>query len=371
LLLKIINGYWQKKIHGKENMGKKIIKWTFNNLIYLIVATLLNKYDFFMVIEGGTGTGKSTLAFHIASKVAQEFRRLYHLNEERVEYYYERVGRKMGWTEEEFVNKLLLLKENKEYKFHPAHALIYTQDELQRSLAKWHNISIPDELINITFNRDFFSEKQKDIIKMLNMFRDHENLTVACVPQFQVLDNQVKNLCKMKITVKKRGVAIIHTPNSTIYCKDKWDQATNEKIERGWIMKKIIHPDYSKLTTFRGLVRFPPLSRKQEAMYQEIKNQKRATVLKDDMHIKLDAKDDPFEKILSTLIKGGIKNGLVLEGFAMGLGLTGDQIRSRLTTALKKRGLAYNIRNYYFDKKAKEQPNEISQDAQIPALQGL
>jgi hypothetical protein len=61
----------------------------------MIVATLLNKYDFFLVIEGGTGIGKSTLAFHIASKVAQEFRRLYRLNEERIEYYY-------NWRKNEF-----------------------------------------------------------------------------------------------------------------------------------------------------------------------------------------------------------------------------------------------------------------------------
>ena len=220
-------------------MSRTILKWNFPHLVQMIVATLLNKYDFFMVIEGGTGIGKSTFAYHVASNVAQEFRRLYNLKENVVEYYYERVGKRQGLTEEEFVNKILLLKENKEYKFVPSKALIYTQEELQRSLASWHSISIPDEMINITFNRDFYSEKQKDIIKMLNMFRDHENLTIACVPQFQTLDNQIKNLCKMKITIKKRGIAIIHTPNSVVYCKDKWDQATNEKIEREWIIKKI------------------------------------------------------------------------------------------------------------------------------------
>jgi len=352
----------------------KIVKWNLSQVCKLITATLLNKYDFFIVIEGGTGIGKSTLAYHIASGVSNEFKRLYRLDENLIEYYYERIGKSQRLTEEEFVRKILLLKENNEYKFHLSRVLIYTQDELQKALASWHNISIPDEMVNICFNRDFFSEKQKDIIKMLNMLRDHENLTVACVPQFQVLDNQIKNLCKMKITVKKRGIAMIHTPNATVYCKDKWDQATNEKIEREWIIKKNMHPNYSKLTTFRGLVRFPPLSKKQEAKYQEIKNQKRSVVLKNEMHIKLNNEDDPFEKVLSTLIKGGIKNGNVLDGFAMGLSMSPEQLKMKLIRELRKRGLGYSIQNYFFQKKAKEQPDgiyKVEQDAQIPALQGL
>jgi len=337
-------------------MSRVILKWRLYKLIKLIVATLLNKYDFFMVIEGGTGIGKSTLAFHIGSQVAREFHKLYLLKEDAVEYYYNRVAKKQGLTEEEFINKILKLKEEKKYKFHPAKALVYTQDELQRSLAGWHGISIPDEMINITFNRDFYSEKQKDIIKMLNMFRDHENLTIACVPQFQNLDNQIKNLTKMKITVKKRGVAIIHTPNTTVYCKDKWDQATNEKIEREWIMKKITRPNYSKLTTFRGLIKFPPLSRKQEAMYQQIKNDKRSVVLKDEMHVKIEEKkDDAFQRILKRLVDGGVKNGNLLDGYAEGMGLTPDQLRTRLKKELNKMGKPTSVAYYFWDKKSKRE----------------
>ena len=348
-------------------MSRTILKWNIRKLVQMIIATLLNKYDFFIIIEGGTGIGKSTLAFHIASKVAQEFRRLFHLREDVVEYYYERVGRKQGLSAEEFVAKILLLKQNKEYKFLPKRALIYTQDELQKHLASWHNIAIPDEMINITFNRDFYSEKQKDIIKMLNMFRDHENLTLCCVPQFQNLDTQIKNLTKMKITVRKRGVAIIHTPNSVVYSKDKWDQATNEKIEKEWIIKKITKPNYSKLTTFRGLIRFPPLSRRQEAMYQQIKNEKRSVVLKDEMHIKLENDDDPLNKIIQLLVKGGVKNGTMIDGYALGLGMTREQLRGKLVRELRHRGMADGLSYYYADKKSKNK-EEIEQ---VSALDGL
>jgi len=341
---------------------RKVMKWNLNSLVRMIVATLLNKFDMFMVIEGGTGIGKSTLAFHVASRVAKEFRKLYRLDPDAVEYYYERVARKLGQTLEEFINKIILLRDNQEYHFNPYKALIYTQDELQKSLASWHNISIPDEMINITFNRDFFSDKQKDIIKMLNMFRDHENLTIACVPQFQNLDLQIKNLCKLKITVRKRGIAIVHSPNSVVYCKDKWDQATNEKIEREWIAKKITSPNYSKLTTFRGLVKFPALTKSQEAMYQKIKNKKRTVVLRDDMHIKISEEDDPFQRIYKKLVNGGVRNSLIIEGYADGLGLTQSQLRQRLIKKLREDGKPASIPIYYWDKKAKreEQMQEVS-----------
>jgi hypothetical protein len=305
-------------------------------------------------------SGKSTLAFHIASKVAQEFHRLYLLRPDVVEYYYERVGRKMELTEEEWVLKLLKLNEEKKYRFKPQTSLIYTQDELQNFLAGWQGISIPDEMINITFNRDFYSEKQKDIIKMLNMFRDHENLTIACVPQFQNLDNQIKNLTKMKLTVKRRGLAIIHTPNPVIYCKDKWDQATNEKIEREWIMKKITYPNYSKLTTFRGLVRFQPLTKKQEAMYQEIKNMKRNVVLKDEMGINQQESEakDPFNIFMKLLTNDGIRNGMEMEGYAKGMGITADQLRSKASKQLRRENKPHALSHYFWEKKGKKEVNQ-------------
>lgn len=342
---------------------RRLTRWSLMDIARMIVSTLLSKYDFFIVIEGGTGIGKSTLAYHIAKRVALEFWRMFHLHEDTIAFYYERVGKKMNMTEEEFLQKILLLKQNKEYKFSPKKCLIYTQDDLQKHLASWHNIAIPDEMINITFNRDFYSEKQKDIIKMINMFRDHENLTIACVPIFATLDTQIKNLCKMKITVKKRGKAIIHTPNKVIYSKDKWDQATNEKIEKDWIIKKKKYPPYSKLTTFRGIVRFPPLTKKEEAIYQEVKNQKRNVVLKDEMHIdmKETKEDDPFQKVYQRLIGGGVKNFQILEGMALGMGVTVDQLKNKLIRELRKNGKAYALSSYFFEnKKIKDMPVEYA-----------
>ena len=215
---------------------KVVVHWSMARMIQMIVAILQNKFDCFIVIEGNRGLGKSTLAIHLARGVSREFK-------------------KQG---------------SKEYKFNWRNALIYTKKETKRFWHKWKSVGIGDEMINVTFNRDFYNEDQKDIIKMMNMNRDHCNFFVACVPQFQTLDNQVKGLCKIRLTVVRRGVVIIQTPNRTIYVKDRWDSATNEKIERGWLAKGIKNPHYSKLTTFRGVMKFPKLREKSELRYQEV-----------------------------------------------------------------------------------------------------
>ena len=200
-------------------------------------------------------------------------KRLKELDPKTVSKYYIKVGLKSGLSVEEFIEILQLLKQKKAYRFIPKRDLIYSQPAMMNFLTSWYRIAIPDEMINITFNRDFYSEDQKNIIKMINMYRDHSNLFIACVPNFQTLDNQIKNLCKIRISVVRRGVAIIQTPNKTIYGRDKWDQMSNEKIEREWLQRGVKNPSYSKLTTVRGIMHFYPLSRKDEAVYQQVKHQ--------------------------------------------------------------------------------------------------
>ena len=215
-------------------MAKLVVRWSMTKLVYMIVKILLSDFDAFIIIEGNRGLGKSTLAIHIARKIARCF-------------------------------KLLGMADR--YKFNWNKSLIYTKKETLNFFHQWHKNGIADEMINVTFNRDFYDPDQKNVIKMINMNRDHCNLFIACVPQFQTLDTQIKNLCKLRITVVRRGLAIIQTPNRTIYVKDKWDQATNEKLEREWLQKGISKPAYSKLTTFRGILRFPKLHPTAEAKY--------------------------------------------------------------------------------------------------------
>ena len=98
---------------------------------------------------------------------------------------------------------------NNTYVFKPIEDLIYKQtDFLEAVLKRWRDTFIIDEAINVVFNRDFYNDNQKKIIKGLNMNRDHYNLIILCVPSFANMDTQIKQLCKMRITVVKRGYAI-------------------------------------------------------------------------------------------------------------------------------------------------------------------
>ena len=296
------------------------VNWSLQKMVLTLVGILLNNFDAFIVIEGNRGLGKSTLAIHLARGVAREFK-------------------KMG---------------SDNYKFHWKNSFIYTKKETKQFLHKWQTSGIADEMINVSFNRDFYNDDQKDIIKMINMNRDHENLFIACVPQFQTLDSQIKNLCKIRITVVRRGLAIIQTPNKIIYMRDKWDQATNEKIERSWLQKGIKNPHYAKLTTFRGTLRFPKLHPTAEAKYQQTKNDKRNLVAKEEMGIDVvDNRLDPYQETIKMLKEGKIKNGTFLNGLAVAYGYKPESFAQSIRTRLKKEGIDYRLGSYFWEKKAK------------------
>lgn len=335
-------------------MGK-ILQWSFDRIIKMIVAILLNRFDCLLIVEGNRGLGKSTLSYHVVAGVSREFRRLFSFDYDTVMYYYKRVKEPKGFTLEQFVQQLIKLKEEKAYGFNPQKCLLYSRNEVIRFFNLWHVSGIADEMINVTFNRDFYNEEQKDLIKMVNMNRDHCNLFVASVPQFQNLDSQMKNLCKIRLTVVRRGVAVIQTPNRTIYAKDKWDQATNEKIERDWIKKGITNPHYSKLTTFRGIVRFPPLTLKQEELYQSIKNEKRAVIAKEQMGIVDEDERDDYQKAIDLLLKGSVRNSQVLDGMALTVGKDPEAFKRTISNRLKREGKPHRLSDHYWDNKEKEQ----------------
>jgi len=304
-------------------VGKVVIRWSMKKFIWMIVQILNNKFDCFIIIEGNRGLGKSSLAIQVAKKISNEFK-------------------KAGQSDL--------------YKFNMRNSLIYTKKETLGFFHKRRVNGIADEMINVTFNRDFYNEDQKNIIKMINMNRDHCNLFIACVPQFQTLDAQIKNLCKIRITITRRGLALIQTPNRTIYVKDKWDQATNEKIERQWLQKGITKPHYTKLTTFRGILLFSKLDQKTEASYQEVKDMKRNIVAQEEMGLDVDDEKvkDPYVDTIDKLIKGKIRNGIFLDGLAVAYDIKPDSFKNNIRLRLRKEGISTRLTDYYWDKGKKK-----------------
>jgi len=310
----------------------------------MIIEMLLNKFDCFIAIEGNRGLGKSTLAFEIAKKVRNLMRTIAEETGGRESPY---------WNWYQF--KPELQARNRTSKF-----VLYKREDVINFFDKWHHTCISDEMINVAFNRDFWSEDQKNLIRLINMNRDHCNLFIACVPQFQVLDNQIKNLCKIRITVVRRGLAMIQTPNRTIYNKDKWDTANNERIEREWLKKGSGLPQYSKLNTFRGTLKFPALTEREQQIYDTIKLQERNTIKKD-LGVTDDKKEEKeiIDIAMERLLAGKIRNGHILDGLAIAQGIDPDNFKNQIRSKLRRDGKSTSLPQYYWDKKAKKEADTV------------
>jgi len=315
-------------------------------LVDTIVLTLLNKFDMQIYIEGKRGLGKSTLAYELAWLVHCRFRHI-----ER--------------THPEFIEANPQFKGA--YVFKPTRDLIYTRDKVIDFFNKWKVTGIADEFINTAFNRDFYQEEQKTLIKMINMNRDHCNLFIGCVPQFQTLDNQIKNLCKVRITIVRRGLGVIQTPNKTIYIKDIWDATTNEKIEREWIRKGSRKPKYTRLSTVRGIVQFPDLKPKHRDKYEKVKIEER-NILMELADDKKKKKKDFYGEIIDKLQHQQIKNSSVLEGMAVALGKNIRTVQAGVRDRLKKLGLPPSIDEYYWEGKKVKFKKKTTEELQQEIL---
>jgi hypothetical protein len=325
----------------------KVMYWSMDKFCLMIIQMLLNKFDCFIVIEGNRGLGKSTFAFQISKKIKNMLRKIIQATGDKQSPYYKWYDFKPQIQSKNPFGKKFIL---------------YKRDDVINFYDKWHSTAISDEMINVSFNREFWNDDQKNLIKMINMNRDHCNLFIACVPQFQVLDNQIKNLCKIRITIARRGLAVIQTPNRTIYCKDKWDTANNERIEREWLKNGSGLPQYSRLNTFRGMIRFPALTKKEQEIYDNIKVAER-NVIKKDLGVKEETdENDPFERILKKLLNGGVRSSVELKGVAFAIGLTDAQLQGKLSRRLEQMQKPTQLSYYFWDKRTQDQenPNEKS-----------
>lgn len=309
------------------------IVWSLRRLVNAICDRLMNEFDAFLVIEGKRGLGKSTLGFKLMLLVRREMRR----------------------------------RGVAGYQFSPRRDLVYQRHEVLKFFHKWQHSGLADEMINVSFNRDFYNEEQKDLIKMINMNRDHNNFFIACVPHFKNLDSQIKGLTAMKITVLRRGVAIIHMPNPTIYSPDIWDERINEKIEREWLKGGVSNPKYARLTTFRGYINFPKLTPKQQRIYQEVKDEKRNVIASDKGLVDVDEKD-PFTIIYDALLGGKVKNTAMLEGMIIAYDLSAENVKSKIRRQLKLDNKPTKITMYYFDDKEKDDINNERKKGELSAL---
>lgn len=301
-----------------------IVYWTLESFCDMICKRILNKLDAFIVIEGDRGLGKSTLAWKILKRIKRKMK-------------------KRGL---------------KQWQFRPKYDIIYTREEAIKFFHKWQHSAMLDEMVNVTFNRDFYNEEQKDFIKIVNMNRDHNNVCVACIPAFKVLDSQIKGLTAIRLHVYRRGIAIVHFPNKSIYASDRWDEKVNEKTERKWLSSGAVRPQFSKLTTFKGYLTFTKLTEKDELLYQSIKDKKRNIIAKEKGQDSDDKKEKPIEKIYDKLINFKIKNDDMLRGMMESHDLNIKNSKDQLRKMLEKNSKQPLLIWYYTKQRGKKEAIE-------------
>lgn len=313
--------------HKKERLGNEMAHDPRYIAIDLIPSKPTQVFGFeitgqsqWYITDNWIITHNSTLGFHLLKKVASEMKRR---------------GRK------------------KQYRFLPHRDLIYRRDEVIKFFHKRKASAMADEMINVSFNRDFYNQEQKDLIKMINMNRDHNNFFIACVPSFKNLDGQMKNLCSIKITVVRRGTAILHFPNKTIYSPDIWDEAYNGKIERKWLENKARFPAYRKLSTFKGYIHFPPLKAKDEEKYQAIKDDKRNVIAQEKglLDQQEEEEKEPRKIIYKMLVANKIKSWEGLQTLGTLYGMDIKEVENKLRYMLAKDKKSTSIPRYFTDSK--------------------
>lgn len=279
-----------------------LLKWTVKDIREMIEGRIYNNFDAIVVIDANgaiekRGIGKSTLGYKIAGPL-----------------------------------KIPL-------KFKAKRDLVYSREDSIKHLAKKKfGIIFYDEMINVSYKRDFQNQEQIKLIKALNMYRDSCNVYIMCVPNFWDLDIDLRKLCSLRITVLQRGTALIQIPSASIYGNDPWDTKYNQKIENDWLKSRSKRPKYSKLTTCVGIVNFGPLHPQVQQVYDEIKSEKRGRVFGD--HSGQD--DDPKTVFMNNLVDEMRAGKMTPQQFELAAKLQGVdavRLRIRVNNLLKKRGV--------------------------------
>ena len=208
-------------------------QWSITELVDEIKRTVSTDKDFPIIVDGLTGAGKSTFAIHLAKKGCPWFK----------------LERDIIFSREELITAI--------------------------SEAKPGSFIVPDETINILFNRDFMNRKQKFVIRLLDMCRDRNLCMIFCVPNFWSIDKHIlESRIKLRVHVGTTGLGFMWKPTTNPFTPDKWNRKHNEKVSNNWEL----YPNARKTKGFIGYIKFGDLSESDKVKYLEIKARKKEEI---------------------------------------------------------------------------------------------
>lgn len=282
------------------------VLWSITDLVEVMKQRQVNKFDACIVVSGNRGNGKSTFLFKTFLRFKQ---------------------------------------------FKPWKQQVYSRKDVIALLEK-HKFGciLDDEAIRTSYKRNFYEEDQKLLIQMLNMYRDNFNIYAAAVPDFYSLDKDLRSLMKIHIHIIERGFGVVHIANEgTLYSDDCWDVKYNKKVEENWAKRKQMNPNYqpkyNRLTTFRGYIKFNDLTKKQRALYEEIKVAKRKAVYDEEIN-KPEGKEGFYDRIIDRMIKKEITTRKMLQEIALSNGLTYSTVCDMLNKKLTDKGMKESVGDF-------------------------
>jgi len=223
-----------------------------NNLTYLtnlIKESQARELDATICLSGFVGEGKSTLALQI------------------VKSYY----------------NITTLKQFKDFC---ENWMFYERKALKDKIMNNHmKCLVADEAVNMLFKRDFMKGNQKDLLKIMDVCRDHNHLFIFNIPSFWALDGHtVQTRTRLWIYVEKQKYAHIFAPIRNMFARDVWFRDYNMKL----FMK---HKRFTKSPNYITSISFDPLSAAEYRVYKKVKDEKKF-VLEEEK----DALDDATKK---------------------------------------------------------------------------
>ncbi len=284
--------------------------WSLKDLIEIAITRQKNEFDCNIIVTGPRGNGKSSLAFRFFSR---------------------------------FKN------------FKPWKHQVYSRKDVMKLLEELkYGCIMDDEAIRTGYKRNFYEQDQKMLIQMLNMYRDNFNIYIACLPSFYDLDKGLRDMFKIHIHIIERGLGVIHIPNEgSLYSEDKWDVKYNRKIEENWAKYRMRNmeykPKYNRLTTFRGYIKIPKLTPKQESLYKEIKEMKRQIMYNEEIREAEDSGEGFYDRLINRLMEGKLTTE-TLQEIVLANNLKYSAVTSMLNVKLKDKGVGKTLSQFLVKK---------------------
>jgi hypothetical protein len=148
--------------------------------------------------------------------------------------------------------------------------LIYDRQSLKEAVEKnKEKCIVADEAINMLFKRDFMRGEQKNLLKLMDVCRDHRHLFMFNIPSFWALDSHtIQTRVKLWIHVEKQKYAHFFRPIRNMFAKDVWLRDYNEKL----FMK---HRKFTRSPNYITSITFESLTPEEYKIYHSIKDSKK------------------------------------------------------------------------------------------------